>query len=188
MLDKSLHIVANIVIIGSVIITMIYNINPKYNIVNYFIKDDNLKKIFYIGVGLCGLYLLSKRETFLPFLGESVVPSSLFEEKNNNDLEKMLTEKSNNAISLTVYAPNSDKVIWWASKPDDSTIAPTYDIAYDEYKNSGVSNVQSDGNAYITLPCPQQYNVNNKKLPKHLHFREANGAMLSEVKTINLSC
>ena len=41
MLDKSLHIVANIIIISSVIITMIYNINPKYNIINYFIKDDN---------------------------------------------------------------------------------------------------------------------------------------------------
>lgn len=188
MLDKSLHIVANIIIISSVIITMIYNINPKYNIINYFIKDDNLKKIFYIIVGISGVYLLSKRETFLPFLGESVVPSSLFDEKNNNDLEKLLSDKSNSVISLSVYAPNVDKVIWWASKPDDGTTSPTYKVAYDEYKNSGVSNVQSDGNAYITLPCPQQYMVNNKKLPKHLHYREASGAMLSEVKTINLNC
>jgi hypothetical protein len=132
---------------------------------------------------------MTKRETFLPFLGESVVPSSLFNEKNNNNLEKLLSD-NNNIISLDIYAPNVEKIIWWASKSkqDDGTIASTYNEAYDEYKNSGVSNVQSDGYAYVTLPCPQKYNVNNKELPKHLHYREATGAMLSDVKTINVSC
>jgi hypothetical protein len=201
MFDKSLHIMANFIVLSFIILFIIKEMDTNYDIINKIIpsvftlrnKDPSksYQKILLFIVGLCAIYLMLKRNTFLTFLDESVVPSSLFTEINNND-EKILNDIKNMTISVDIYAPNADKVIWWASNPitqsntDDKLNG--YEKAYDEYKNSGVAKVQKDGNAHITLPCPQQYSVNNKILKKHLHYREASGPMLSEVKTMYLNC
>ena len=190
MFDRSLHIMANFIVLTFIILFVVKELDTKYDIINKFFPNKSYQKILFFIIGLCAIYLVVKRNTFLPFLDESVVPSSLFDEKNNND-EKILNNEKNMTISVEISAPKADKVIWWASNPiteKNSNELLGYEKAYDEYKNSGVTKVQKDGNAYITLPCPQQYAVNNKILQKHLHYREANGPMLSEVKTIYLNC
>lgn len=190
MFDRSLHIMANFIVLIFIILFVAKELDTNYDIVNKFFPNKNYQKILFFIIGLYAMYLMVKRNTFLPFLGESVVPGSLFDEKNNNG-DKILNDEKNMTISVEINAPNADKIIWWASNPileKESNELLGYEKAYDEYKNSGVAKVQKNGTAYITLPCPQQYTVNNKILQKHLHYRESNGSMLSEVKTMYLNC
>jgi len=169
------HMIIIIVVLIVSINTALKSIDEKFDIVGKFI-NNNVSKSLYILVGIFSLLLLLDRNTYLPFLGESVVPFTLFTDINNS---------SNNLKDYKIYAPTAEKVIWWASKPDNN-IFEHPDEAYNEYKNSGVSSVKEDGYAYIKYSDPSQYKVNNKLLPKHIHYRETHGGMLSEVKTINI--
>jgi len=183
-LDKYIFMIANILVLFAAINTAAYKLYPDYNLLGFFIKDRVFRRAFYILVGILAIYLIVRRETYLPFLGESVVPYSVFSEKNNS----VLTESSK-PITITINAPNAEKVIWWAASEDHHTVANDPEEAYKEYTNSGVSNVSKEGTVTIVFPCPTQYKVpSGKTLKKHLHYRETHGGMLSEVKTIFLDC
>jgi uncharacterized membrane protein YuzA (DUF378 family) len=185
-LDKYVFMYANMFVLFAAINTALYKMNPSFNILSKVIKDRTFRRIFYILVGLLAVYLILKRETFLPFLGESVVPTSVFKNHNNN----MNSEDPNRKmINLTITAPNAEKIIWWAASEDQHTIAKNPDEAYKEYQNSGVSTVSTDGTVKIVFPCPTQYKIpSGRTLKKHLHYRETHGGMLGEVKTIFLDC
>lgn len=188
-LDKYVYIISIILVLLVSINNGIIHLNGS-NIISNIIKDNQSQRIFYILVSILAIILALQRRTYLPFLGETVVPSALFEERNNNDLSGLLS-KNSNLINLKINAPNAEKIIWWAAdeninnKPEEEP-----ELAYNEYKNSGISNVMKDGNAYIVFPCPKTYKVGllKKQLQKHLHYRETHGGMLSEVKTIYLDC
>ena len=55
-------------------------------------------------IGLCLLNILFERDTYLPFLGDSVLPHSLFKPLNNSlsSYEKTDFKK----LSLNIDAPN----------------------------------------------------------------------------------
>jgi len=172
---KFFHIIIIIVILIVSINTALKSVNDKFDIIGKFF-NNNISKSLYILIGVFSLLLLLDRNTYLPFLGESAVPFTLFTD---------ITNSTSNLKDYKIYAPNAEKVIWWASRPDN-TIFEHPDEAYHEYKNSGVSSVKEDGYAYIKYSDPSQYKVNKKLLPKHIHYRETHGGMLSEVKTIIL--
>jgi hypothetical protein len=185
--DIYINLIIKVLLLISVIITAI-NIYYKDDFLLKLVKNRTIVDNFYIIMGCLAVYLLFNRNTYLPFLGESAVPSNLFCETTS---KINLEDPTKNIISFTIYAPNADKVIWWASNPNEKSNEknlPTPKEAYGEYENSGVSNVQDDGYAYVTFQCPQKYKVLFGKLPKHIHYRETHGGMLSEVKTINVSC
>lgn len=185
-LNKYIYMIAKILVLFGAINTALYKYNSDYNILGFLVKDVQSIKYIYILIGLLAVYLIGHRETFLPFLGEAAVPFRLFNQKNNNS-EEVLLDPESKLIKLKIHSPNAEKIIWWAADPTESINNEPIQ-AYNEYENSGVSNVQSDGYAYITFPCPQQYNVGMMPLKKHLHYRETHGGMLSEVKTIYLDC
>lgn len=198
-IDKYVYMISIVLVLLVSINTGLEQYN-NINIINNIIQGKQSQKIFYMVVAFLAIILALQRQTFLPFLGETVVPSSLFEEKNNNNLSGLLS-KNSNLINLKIYAPNAEKVIWWAADDNilnnsninsnsNSNVEETPELAYNEYKNSGISNVMSDGNAYVVFPCPKSYKVGLLKriLKKHIHYRETRGGMLSEVKTIYLDC
>ena len=176
--------IANIIVLFAAINVALYKIDPIYNILAYIIRDRTYRKTFYVLVGILALYLSLRRDTYLPFLGETVVPYSVFTEK-----EYKINSLTANPVNVTIRAPNAEKVIWWAASEDQHTVANTPEEAYKEYETSGVSNVSKDGTVKIVFPCPTQYKVPmGKTLKKHLHYRETQGGMLGEVKTILLDC
>jgi hypothetical protein len=154
-----------------------------------FCKNDqnNAECLFHrllaLIVLLIVVYLAVHRDTFVPFIGETVFPFILVKENTFTN--------SNGAISKTINvdAPDGTKVAYWASMPD-SKVVPTPQVAYDNYENSGVTTVKK-GQATLTVSCPSQYKIPpfNKKLEKHIHYRiiHTNG-MISEIHTVKVAC
>jgi hypothetical protein len=162
-----------------------FNLNIVKLLNEYTFDSPIFENAVYITVGLAAIYLSRKRNFYLPFLGDTILPPSLLKNLDNKNAN----------ISVTVDAPNADMVIYWAAEPlpekqtDGSKFA--YD-AYDKYTNSGIAEVIS-GKAVLNVACPQTYWVKKwgikKTLPKHLHYRLVySTGWVSEVKTVNLLC
>jgi hypothetical protein len=150
----------------------------------YTLNDNTIlfNRILAILILFVVTYLAVHRDTFLPFLGETVFPFTLVKAGNHF---------SHGNVSKTIHvdAPNGTKVVYWAAKPDNKVDANPK-IAYDDYSNSGVTLVQN-GEAKLTINCPAQYKVPpfNETLEKHVHYRiiYTNG-MISEVHTVRVKC
>ena len=127
----------------------------------------------YIVIGLAGTFLLFRRDVYLPFLGETLVPGPA--------LEQRVPQNANDQVTITT-TPGA-KVLYWATEPDPTQgkEAATWDKAYDGYENSGVAVADSEGKAILRFRGPPQaYNVPMKgRLEPHIHFRvtDAHGFM-----------
>lgn len=138
----------------------------------------NAKRLLFIAAGLGALYLIMKRDVYLPFLGDSACPCAVFVEQHPVDYT--------DTVTVTVK-PNS-KVVYWASESADGngTVANPY-TAYDDYKNSGVVVADADGKAELKVRQPSSYKAGFGKQGPHIHYRYCeNAGMLSEVHTAKL--
>lgn len=138
-----------------------FNFVEKLNKVTF--DSPALVSIIYVFVGVAAVLMLFDRNSFLPFLGETIVPTSISEYKQENT-----------TLSIDVDAPKAVKVQYWAANPNSETVENPWD-AYEGYKNAGVANVV-DNKALLQINCPANYNVRqfgimNTKLPKHIHYR-----------------
>jgi uncharacterized membrane protein YuzA (DUF378 family) len=123
--------------------------------------QHNVSSFIYILVGMAALILLIQRDTFLPFLGHTVMPKPINEYKPSGDV---ITKKIENL-------PPNVKVIYWAALPSDKTIDNPYD-AYGEYTNQGVTTSDANGIATLTVQKPTDYKVPLKgTLKHHIHYR-----------------
>lgn len=142
-----------------------------------------LQFIVYILVALAAIYLAVQRDTYLPFLGDSIFPANLLTER--------VPTKYNLQVPVQV-APNSFVVYWASTEPGTSATSigtPNWKAAYDQYQNSGIVRSNERGLATLKLNCPQRYTVGllNRTLYKHVHYRVAkNNIWLSAVKTVNV--
>lgn len=127
------------------------------------------------------IYLSLHRDTFLPFLGETVFPFTLVKDITHGQ----------GSVSKTIHvdAPDGTKVAYWAAMTNNK-VEPNPQIAYNQYKNSGITSVKN-GQATLTIDCPASYKVPpfNKQIKKHVHYRiiHTNG-MISEVHTVGVVC
>jgi hypothetical protein len=143
----------------------------KKDAVSLILGNGLLTKTIYLLVGLSALTMFFKRDSYLPFLGETVLPCAAFAPRT--------PDNANKEITLTTL-PNT-KVIYWASEPKEgsSNDINNWDVAYNNYSNSGVA--ISDDKGKVTLHFrgnPQSYKVPLKgHLKPHVHFRicEKNG-------------
>jgi uncharacterized membrane protein YuzA (DUF378 family) len=139
----------------------------------------NIVKIIYILVGVSAVYLLMDRNTYLPFLNDTVLPCYNLEEQVPPKFDTL----------ATVKVPANTKVIYWAALPDDGKGLKGPEEAYGDYSNSGITISSEQGEAVLRIQTPQPYKVNKfgffpKTLEPHVHYRfcRPNG-MMSEVKT-----
>jgi uncharacterized membrane protein YuzA (DUF378 family) len=149
------------------------------------LKDiDVIKSLFplyakyvFIFIGVCGLSLLFKRSTYLPFLGECVFPINVLD----------VSHPENANITLNVPISNEyEKVIYWAANNDSDNPKD----AYSSTDNVGVSEVK-DGNTILHFRCPKEYKVGlfSRKLKKHIHYRGINkNNMMGKVETDFVEC
>jgi len=135
----------------------------------------------YVLVGLCALAVMFNRDTYLPFLGETVMPCSA--------LPEQIPENADTEIEVKV--PPMSKVFYWAAEPSTERLKDVNDWrkAYLKYMNVGVVTANADGVATLHVRHPQPYKVPFKgRLEPHIHFRIcSDSGMMSRIKTVFLS-
>lgn len=149
---------------------------------NIFNKIDsiigfNLSKLIHIITGFFIIYLATKKETWLPFLGNTIIPATLIPETKNI---------GDTTIKIKIK-PNT-KVAYWSSLPSNEK-EPHVEKAYGDYSNAGVSKSDKSGFATLTFNKGTGYIVPSGNFIKpHIHYRELNTdyAMIGPVKTIYL--
>jgi hypothetical protein len=136
-------------------------------------KNYPIDKIIYIIIALCGLLLATRRTTWLPFLGKTVLPETLVPLKKPIQTDTVIKIKTK---------PNR-KVAYWAAlpKPENTPVME----AYDDFSNSGVVMSNDKGIAELPILSGSDYVLPlGKKIPKHVHYRifKTNGIM-GKIKT-----
>jgi len=137
----------------------------------------NISKLIYILAGIAILFLAIKKQTWLPFLGETIIPSILIPETINI---------GDTTIKIKIK-PNT-KVAYWSALPSTDE-KPTVDKAYGNYSNAGVSKSDNDGFATLTFNKGTGYVVpDGRYIKPHIHYRELNNeySMIGPVNTIYL--
>jgi uncharacterized membrane protein YuzA (DUF378 family) len=133
-----------------------------------------IDKIIYIFVALAGISLAVRKNTWLPFLGWTVFPSSLLEVKNPDKFDTKIKIKTK---------PNV-KIIYWAATGKGN---PNQDVltAYNN-KNNGIVFSDSNGIAEFNILEGDSYIVpSGKQIPKHIHYRIVESDMiLGNVKSV----
>ena len=121
-----------------------------------------------------------QRNTYLPFLGPTVLPPIFLHDEVIQEGENFIENEQ---------IPDSDgrKVMYWGSQSSNTVFMDPY-TAYGKYLNSGITTVKN-GEAKFSVNCPSSYRVPGALLEPHVHYRvvEPNG-ILGEVKTVYVQC
>ena len=136
-----------------------------------------ITKIIYIIISMAALVLLAQRDTYLPFLGRTIMPQPIREYKPSGKLK----------IRVIQNLPPNVKVIYWAAHSSNKVIDNPYD-AYGDYRNQGVTKTDENGKAILQFRMPSSYNVPYKgTLTPHVHYRYwTSSGMASRVFTEKL--
>lgn len=150
------------------------------DLVRQFLPPRHAKWV-YLVIGLAGLSLLFRRDMYLPFLGETVLPGGALSQK--------VPQNANDQVTIRTI-PNA-KVVYWAAEPNPTqgTDIPNWTKAYGEFENSGVAIASADGSALLRFRGPPQvYSVPmHGRLEPHIHFRICGeNGMMGDVQTMNI--
>lgn len=140
-----------------------------------------LARILYVLVGLAALTIAFNRDTYLPFLGETVMPCSIIPEQIPNGAD----------TTLTVNVRPGATVLYWAAEPETEGLKKIGDWrqAYLKFMNAGVVKANGEGEAVLLVRAPQPYTVPWKgRLEPHVHFRVCgDDGILARIKTVFVS-
>jgi len=145
-----------------------------------------LDRIIYVVVAISALILAFQRNTWLPFLGESVLPGAVLALKTNSG-----------DTTVDVKVKPLTKVAYWAAKPESkpesvegasegNKAVPPVKAAYDDFENSGVVVANEQGVAKLVFNKGTSYVVpSGRKLESHVHYREfGEDGMMGPVKSV----
>ena len=147
----------------------------------FFKKQLSLNKVIYFIVGISAIVLAFDRTLWLPFLGESVLPSVLIPLSSNS-----ATANATNSMHVKVHVKPNTKVAYWAARPGSDPETPVTD-AYGKFDNSGVVMSDANGIATISFEKGTEYTVpSGRQLKSHVHYRELSGeyGMIGPVQTV----
>ena len=137
--------------------------------------------LVYAAVGFAAVFVLFVgRNAFLPFLGPTVFPCSL--------LENRVPQGADTDVAITTrpYA----KVMYWAAEPDTEHMKTlkNWKGAYLGYANAGVTEADEFGKAMLRIRKPQPYTVPMRgRLESHVHYRICTSeGSLSQIETVFL--
>lgn len=181
MLMRSIHRIATIIVIIGALNWLGIGLLG-YNTVARFLGARSVAtRIVYSIVGLSAIAIMFHRDTYLPFLGETVFPCSAIPEQ--------IPEGADTQVQVKVQ-PNA-KVIYWAAEPSNEGMKKVKDWrkAYLNFLNVGVVKADADGVATLMVRNPQPYTVPwMGRLEPHVHFRECgDNGMLGRIFTVYTS-
>jgi hypothetical protein len=145
-----------------------------------FGKGAVAAKVVYVIVGLCALAIAFNRDTYLPFLGESVFPCAVLSDQVPPGATR----------TVQVNAEPGSKVVYWATEPgEDRGVVSDWKVAYGKFMNAGVATADSTGIATLKVREPQPYTVPFKgRLESHVHFRVCGPTgFVGRIKTVFLA-
>ena len=169
MLDKWVYLIAMfVVLLGALVWSVSGLLGRKGKLIAYAV---------YGLVAVAALYVGARRDTYLPFLGETVLPCSTFTEHT--------PEHADTTASLSGLKPGA-KILFWAAEPATDGLAriKTWDQAYLEFANAGVTIADGNGHATLRFRKPQPYTVPvHGQIEAHVHWRVCgDGGMLGPVQ------
>ena len=143
-------------------------------------KTSPILKVFALIAFFCVVYLGMHRNTYLPFLGPTVLPSSLLKDITD-------TKMGDVHVKVPLDVPDNTKVVYWAATPSSKVLETPYE-AYNDFSNMGVASVKNR-EATFHIECPASYKVPFTVLKPHVHYRIVypNG-LLGSVKTMFVNC
>ena len=134
----------------------------------------------FAAVGIAAIFVAFHRDTYLPFLGESLIPCEVLKVQTPENAD----------ISADVLVSPGAKVIYWAAEPANKDLHEVNDWrhAYLEYRNAGVAVANPSGIVTLKVRKPQPYTVPMKgKLSPHIHYRVCMGeGFIGPVNTVGL--
>ena len=143
-------------------------------------RNVMLANAIFAVVGLAALAIGLHRDSYLPFLGKTLVPCEVLQVQTPENAD----------ISVQVIVNPGDKVLFWASEPANKDLHGINDWqhAYLAYRNAGVAVGDKSGVATLKVRKPQPYTVPMKgELTPHVHYRVCMGeGMLGRVNTVKL--
>lgn len=152
----------------------------RVDLVQTLFGKGKFARTIYILVGLSALAIMFNRDTYLPFLGETVLPCSMLPEKTPPGA----------TTEVRVSVPPRSKVLYWAAEPATEHLKQinTWQQAYLKYENAGVVVADDSGVAILKVRKPQPYTVPFRgRLEPHVHFRICgDNGMLGRIKTVFL--
>lgn len=136
----------------------------------------NIEKTLYVLVGLSAIFLLFRRETYLPMTGEMAIAPFL-----SVDYKPTIDEP---LIYTIENLPPDTRVIYWTSKGLlKNNLNPLY--IYADYFYTGITTVDENGKAELFTEKPLI--LNDKQLPTYLNYRYWIGsALTSKIFSIRL--
>jgi uncharacterized membrane protein YuzA (DUF378 family) len=141
-------------------------------------RRSTISRSIYVLVGISALLIAFNRDTYLPFLGETVMPCQV--------IGTYIPQGATMEVQVEV-APGA-KVLYWAAEPENEHLKKlnNWQQAYLKYENAGVTVADDRGVATLKVRPPQAYSVPFKgKLEPHIHFRICGGeGILSRIKTV----
>lgn len=149
-----------------------------FNLVTSLFGRGIMTRVVYILVGISALSVAFRRDFYLPFLGEMVIPCG------------SLTDRAPPGATrqVKVVVEPHRKVIYWAAEPAAEHLESVADVwtAYKDHKNTGVSTSDENGIAILKVREPQPYSVPMRgRLDAHVHYRVCGdrGGWLGRVQT-----
>lgn len=156
----------------------------RVNLLERLLGRGRAVRAVYVLVGISALAIMFYRDTYLPFLGETVMPCSALKEQTPAGAD----------TELHVQVRPGVKVIYWASEPDKEHLSTlkNWRAAYLKFENVGVVIADKKGDAVLRVRKPQPYTVPIRgRLEPHIHYRvcgdERGYAMLGRVETVFLT-
>jgi hypothetical protein len=141
-------------------------------------RRSTISRTIYVLVGISALLIAFNRDTYLPFLGETVMPCQI--------LGTYIPQGATMEVQIEV-APGA-KVLYWAAEPENEHLKKlnNWQQAYLKYENAGVTVADDRGVATLKVRPPQAYSVPFKgRLEPHIHFRICGEeGILSRIKTV----
>jgi uncharacterized membrane protein YuzA (DUF378 family) len=151
------------------------------NIVTGLFGEGVFSSVIFTTIGFAGLYFLLQRDYYLPFLGETVMPCSVLEDRTPSGADREV------GIQVTPGA----KVLYWAAEPANEDLKHINDWkdAYTKFENVGVTTADDAGNVTLKVRTPQPYTVPFKgRIEPHIHYRVCQpGGMIGRVNTVFVS-
>lgn len=130
---------------------------------------------FYV---FLAVVLFTRRDTFLPFLGEMAFPKGV--------LKPTVPEGANGSVKVAIDAPDGTPVVYWGAEPNVKAFPNPVD-AYKGYQNAGVALVNK-GLVEFRFRYPASYYIPyGSEIKEHVHFRVMKDGIISNVKTVYLS-
>jgi uncharacterized membrane protein YuzA (DUF378 family) len=181
MLAKWVHMIAMVlVIVGALNWGLVGAIG--WNAVTAIVGRGAISNAIYVIIGIAALLVAVRRDTYLPFLGETVMPCSLMPEQT--------PEHADTEVGVHGVAPGS-KILFWATETATEGLARITDWrrAYLDYANAGVTTADAGGHAVLRIRKPQPYTVPMKgRLEAHVHWRVCgDGGLIGPVMTTTVT-